>query len=170
MRKNWRVFFILALIASLLVAGCGGGAGTQVKPGGIESKAKDLDAKILKSESRFKKVAEAYKSNPSTETLTGLVDFAAAEKDEFTKLGVQAANLTAGVEEAEAEPATKVMEKIAEAKSLLEELGKAAEASKAALEAPKPDEVKYMDTVTAVKESIKATEEFYAKLAQEEGK
>jgi len=165
-RKNWRVFIILAIIASLFVAGCGGGGESSTESGGEQSgvalKVKDVEEKIAEGKSAFESAAEAYASEPSTKTLTGLVDFAKKQEEELTALGVEAANIAAEAkEESEAEPVNEAVTKITEAQSLMEELSTQAEASLKELKAKKTDAAKYLETVTGVKEAIKALEEFY---------
>lgn len=177
MRKNWRIFIILAIIASLFVAGCSAGGGEKAKEGGtgsvdIKAKAKEIDDKVLAGEVELTKLAEEYSSEPSTQTLTALIDFAKKQEEEFTVLGVEAANLAAAApKEADAEPAAKSVELITEAKAIMEELVTAAETSMKALEEKKPEAEKYLETINGVKESLKAAEEFYkekkAELAKE---
>lgn len=167
MRKNWRVFVILAIIASLFVTGCGGAGGEKSKEAGGESKnveveAKAIEEKVLEGDSAFKSVAEEYASKPSTETLEGLTKFADEQDAELTKLGVEAANLAAGAGE-EAEPVDKAVGTVTEAKSLVGKLKTACQTSAKVLEAEEPDATKYLATVKGVTEAIKALEEFYAK-------
>lgn len=169
MSKNWRVFIIFALIASLFVAGCGGGGEEAKETGagqggeGVEAKAKIIEEKVLEMESSFKTVADAYTSDPSTETLKGLVDYAHKQDEELTKLGVEAANLAAGLEaEGEAEPVDKAVEEVTKAKEAMEELSKQAETSLKALESKSPNAEQYLETVKGVKEAITAAEAFFA--------
>jgi len=179
--KNWRVVLILAIIASLFVAGCsGGGASTEgeaAKEAGaggegvnVEQKVKSVEEKILESEEAFKKVAEEYASKPSTETLAGLATFADEQAKELDALGVEAANIEAEREGEEgAEPVAAAVELVEEGKGLAKELKKNAEASLKELEAKDLSASKYLASITNVKTSIESFEEFYKKAKGEEG-
>ncbi|RJQ52820.1 MAG: hypothetical protein C4521_09215 [Actinobacteria bacterium] len=177
MRKNWRVVLILAIIASLFLAGCGGGGektegetGSGEGSTGIATEVKEVDEKVMEGKEAFEKVAEEYKSKPSTETLQALVDFAEEQNKELDKLGIEGANIAAEAkEEAEAEPVTAVVEKIEEAKALMKELGENAEASLEALEEKEPEPSKYLGTIENLKATLEELEKFYAGGEEGEG-
>ncbi len=182
MRKNWRVVLILAIIASLFVAGCSGGGATKTESTGaeeagaesesvkVEQKVKAVEKKILESEKAFEKAAEDYAGKPSTETLEGLVRFSDELTKELDVLGVEAANIEAErTGEEGAEPIAAAVDLIEEGKALAKELKKNAEASMKELEAKDLQASKYLGTISNVKASIEAFEEFYAKAKGEEG-